>query len=99
MCLLNIPFGFITILIIAVAVIILAIIYFAAPKKEDKKEPPEAQYASSQTLTDELNKERKKEGKYTITPINSGSTSTSTYARKDKSYSNTIDFFVKLFKK
>ncbi len=99
MCLLNIPFGFITILIIAVAVIILVIIYLIAPKKETQKEEPEDYYASSRTLTDELNEERKKEGKYTIEPINAASVTTGNYARKDKSYSNVIDFFVKLFKK
>lgn len=56
--------------------------------------------ATSRSMTDELNRERKREGKSSIRPINPGlAGSTNTYARQDKGYSSTPDFFIKLFKR
>ena len=54
---------------------------------------------TSQALTEELNAERREKGLYEIQPINCRKGSTGTYARKDKSFSNTFDFYRKLFGK
>ena len=54
---------------------------------------------TSHTLTDELNKEREKQGLSDIGEINCVSASTNTYARRNKSFSSVPDFFKKLIKK
>ena len=55
---------------------------------------------SSKVLHSEVNKDLKKEGKPTISAINTyGGVSTNNLARKDKSWSNVPNFFVKMFKK
>ena len=51
---------------------------------------------TSSTLREELNEERKAQGKSSLPAINSGSTSTSTYARMDKSWRSVPDFFIQL---
>ena len=55
---------------------------------------------SSKVLHSEVNEDLKKEGKPTIEAINTyGGVSTNNLARKDKSWNNVPDFFVKMFKK
>ena len=54
---------------------------------------------SSETLREELNEERKKKGLGEVSAINPKGGGTSTYARKDKSYSSVVDFFRKLTKR
>lgn len=52
-------------------------------------------------LTRELNEERKKNGEYLIQETTSAGIggSTGTYARKDKTFSNAFDFFIKLVRR
>lgn len=50
---------------------------------------------NSQTMHRELNEERKRQGKSTMTQINGD---TNTYARKDKSWKSSPDFFIQLIK-
>lgn len=52
-------------------------------------------HVNSQVLHKELNEERRRQGKSTLTPINGDA---NTYARKDKSWSSSIDFFVQLIR-
>ena len=62
------------------------------------KKTEDSNYTSAD-LTKELNEERKEKGLYELPEINAGLTSTGQYARMDKSFSNSLDFFVKLVKK
>ena len=81
-------------LVVIICVIVLAAIsavVFPKDKNDDK-------VVSSKDLHEKLNEERKAEGKYSIPAINSGQTSTNTYARKDKSWSSVPDFFYKMIK-
>lgn len=61
-------------------------------KQEDK-------IITSKSLTEELNREREREGKPKITPVNSMRGSTNTVAMRDKSWSSVPDFLVKLTQK
>lgn len=54
---------------------------------------------STISLTEELNREREKEGKYKIKPVNPMSGSNRNYSEHEKSFNNTFDFFAKLAKK
>ncbi len=54
---------------------------------------------TSQSLTEEMNRKRRKKGLPEIDPINSMRGSTNTIARKDKSWSSVPDFFRQLFRK
>jgi hypothetical protein len=53
---------------------------------------------TSETIQRELNEERKRKGLYEIPAINARRGNTGTLARKDKSWSNLIDFIWKLMK-
>lgn len=54
---------------------------------------------TSKSLSEEMNKERIREGKDEVQEINPCRGGTSTLARKDKSWSSVPDFFAKVFKK
>ncbi len=54
---------------------------------------------TSKSLSEEMNKERARRGEGEIPEINPCKGSTNTLARKDKSWSSVLDFFVKAFKK
>ncbi len=54
---------------------------------------------TSRSLSEEMNKERTRQGKGEVQEINPCRGGTSTLARKDKSWSSVFDFFVKVFKK
>ncbi len=54
---------------------------------------------TSQSLHEEMNAERKRNGEGEIPAINALRGGTGTIARKDKSWSSVPGFFVKLFKK
>ena len=62
-------------------------------KKTDK-----TNYTSAE-LTKELNEERKEKGLYEIPEINTGLANTGEYAKRDKSFANVTDFFIKLAKR
>lgn len=81
-------------LVIIICVIVLAAISAVVfPKdKNDNK------IIRSKDLHEKMNEERRAEGKYSMPAINSGQTSTDTYARKDKSWSSVPDFFYKMIK-
>lgn len=53
---------------------------------------------TSHELQEELNKERRSQGKQGMPAINSGTLSTSTYARMDKSWKSVPDFFKQLIR-
>ncbi len=63
------------------------------PHKENDK------IYTSKSLSEEMNKERARRGEGEIPEINPCKGSTNTLARKDKSWSSVLDFFVKAFKK
>ena len=63
-------------------------------KSGDKDE----QIVTSQSLHEELNEERKQQGRGSLPAINSGQTSTNTYARMDKSWRSVPDFFLQLIR-
>ena len=50
---------------------------------------------NSQSLTQDLNEDRRKQGKVELRPINGD---TNTYARKDKSWKNAGDFFLQMLR-
>ncbi len=55
---------------------------------------------STRVLTDEVNKERQEKGEEKIIEVNAcNGAAFGNYARRDKTYSNAADFFVKLFQK
>ena len=54
---------------------------------------------TSKILSEEMNKERARRGDGEIPEINPCKGSTNTLARKDKSWSSVLDFFVKALKK
>ena len=54
---------------------------------------------TSKILSEKMNKERARRGEGEIPAINPCKGSTNTLARKDKSWSSVLDFFVKAFKK
>ena len=83
----------IKIIVIICVIVLVAVSAVLLPKdKSDNK------VVSSKDLHEKMNEERKAEGKYSIPAINSGQTSTNTYARMDKSWSSTPDFFYKMIK-
>ncbi|MDO4175879.1 MAG: hypothetical protein Q4D99_00170 [Bacillota bacterium] len=63
------------------------------------KKPENEEIFSTINLTEELNREREREGKYKIKPINPMSGSNRNYSEHEKSFNNTFDFFAKLAKK
>ncbi|MCQ2546945.1 MAG: hypothetical protein MJ161_05295 [Clostridia bacterium] len=65
---------------------------------KDKK-PENGEIFSTINLTEEMNREREREGKYKIKPINPMSGSNRNYSEHEKSFDNTFDFFAKLAKK
>lgn len=99
----NEPINTVSVIVVATAIIALIIIgrvKGARKSTRDECEKKDCDKINSVTnLTDEMNRERERKGKYKIRPINSGTVSANSYAQKDKSYSNSLDFFVKLFKK
>ena len=54
---------------------------------------------TSKILSEKMNKERARRGEGEMPAINPCKGSTNTLARKDKSWSSVLDFFVKAFKK
>lgn len=66
---------------------------------EKLKIDAESEVNSSINLTDELNLERERKVMYQIKPLDTGHTSCNNYARNDKSFANTFDFFIKLIRK
>lgn len=58
----------------------------------------EEKIISSDSIQKELNESRRKKGLSEIPAINPRGAGTSTLARKDKSWSNILDFFCKLIK-
>ena len=58
----------------------------------------EEKIISSDSIQKELNESRRKKGLPEIPAINPRGAGTSTLARKDKSWSNILDFFCKLIK-
>ena len=83
--------GKLVIIICVIVLVAISAVVFPKDKNDDKM-------VSSKDLHEKLNEERKAEGKYSIPAINSGQTSTNTYARKDKSWNSVPDFFYKLIK-
>lgn len=79
-------------LIVIIGVLILiaigSIIGAGSGKKDERT-------VNSQAMHRELNEERKRQGRSTMTQINGD---TNTYARKDKSWRSSPDFFVQLIK-
>ncbi len=64
-----------------------------------KKQVGDDLYKSSAVLHKELNKERERQGLHkvpAVNPVFSGQMSTGEYARRDKTFSNAFDFFIKL---
>lgn len=78
----------IIILIVLTLMAIGGIIGARSGKKDDRS-------VNSQTLHKELNEERRRQGKSTMTQINGD---TNTYARKDKTWKSSPDFFIQLIK-
>lgn len=63
------------------------------------KDPKNEQIITSQTLHDQVNAERRREGKSDIPEINAvGGASTGNLARRDKSWNSVPGFFAKMFK-
>ncbi|MBQ6495855.1 MAG: hypothetical protein IJI74_01660 [Firmicutes bacterium] len=90
----------ITVLIVIVAVIVMVIIGSAMMRKDkgNGKEDDD-KIVTSQSLHEQVNRERQREGMNTIEAINTiGGTSTSNLARKDKSWNSVPDFFIKMTK-
>ena len=58
----------------------------------------EGKIVNSESIQKELNEARRKKGLPEIPAINPRGAGTSTLARKDKSWSNILDFFCKLIK-
>ena len=54
---------------------------------------------TGQSLLDDLNAERRKKGLHELPAVNSFLANTGSLARKDKTFKNSIDFFIQLFKK
>jgi len=81
----------ITLIIVIGILVLIAIggIIGAGSGKKDERT------VNSQTMHRELNEERKRQGKSTMTQINGD---TNTYARKDKSWRSSPDFFIQLIK-
>ena len=52
----------------------------------------EEKILTSQTLTEELNEDRRKAGLHELPAVNSMKGSTGAYARKDKSFNSSFDF-------
>ncbi len=84
-------------LIVSIIVIILAIIGTALMKRDGEKIE---KHNDSSTLTDEVNAERKAEGKYTIRPINAlGDSTNRNYSDHEEGWSNVFGFFHKMLNK
>ena len=63
------------------------------------KDPKNDEIITSQSLHEQVNAERKREGKNSIPAVNSfAGTTSNNLARRDKSWSSVPDFFVKLAK-
>jgi len=78
-----------TLVIVGIVIILVIAGTVLFPKgKEDEK------HVSSQVLKDELNEERKAEGKYPLPAWNSDGNN---YARMDGSYKSSPEFFKKMY--
>lgn len=63
------------------------------------KDPKNEEIITSQSLHEQVNAERKREGKNSIPAVNSfGGTSSNNLARRDKSWNSVPGFFIKLAK-
>ncbi|MDO4869653.1 MAG: hypothetical protein Q4A65_05135 [Bacillota bacterium] len=83
---------------IVLAVVIIAIIIGAVLKKKDHDKGSD-EIITSQSLHEQVNQERMRDGKESIPAINNiGGTSTNNLARRDKSWNSVPDFFIKMAK-